>query len=92
MNSKFDDIYNVKYFIVILEGVVRIVGWLFEDFWNVNYISVELFYKIMKVEIDNKIWFIFVKSLVIVLNKFLLSMKDVKDEWDFEIEVIWCLV
>lgn len=38
--SNFDDLYIVKYFIVILEGVVRIMGWLFEDFWGLNYISI----------------------------------------------------
>ncbi|XP_024382683.1 protein MANNAN SYNTHESIS-RELATED 1 isoform X2 [Physcomitrium patens] len=90
--SKFDDIYNVKHFIATLEGVVRIVGRLPEDLRNVNHTSVELPHKITKAEIDNKIRPIFVKSSVIVLNKFLLSMKDVKDERDPEIEAIRCLV
>ncbi|KAG0621972.1 hypothetical protein M758_3G062900 [Ceratodon purpureus] len=90
--SNFDDVYNVKHFIASLEGVVRVMGRLPEELRKANQTSVEIPYTMTKKYIEQTVRPVFKANQIIVLDRFLPSLKDGEEEQDEEIGAIRCLV
>lgn len=92
--SNFDDIYNVKHFIATLEGVVRIMGRLPDELQGANRTTLTVPYSITKTFIEETIRPVFERSMILVLEKFVLGTKDTKkkEEDAKELDAIRCLV
>lgn len=92
--SNFDDIYNVKHFIATLEGVVRIMGRLPDELQGANRTTLTVPYSITKTFIEETIRPVFERSMILVLEKFVLDTKDApkKEEDAKELDAIRCLV
>lgn len=71
---------------------MRVMGRLPEELRKANQTSIEIPYSITKAYIEQTIRPVFDSNQVIVLDRFLPSLKDVKEEQDEEIGAIRCLV